>query len=137
MLTRDYKNYVPEQFFSDIQNIDWEYFYDVFKGIFDQHAPIKSKTHKGKPAAWLRADLKKQMDKRDQLLSKARKSKATTDWTAYKRGRNQCNGKIHEAKRKHYRSLMEENKKNPRKFWDTIKTIFPTNKKSSLPRMEK
>ena len=77
------------------------------------------------------------MDKRDQLLSKARKSKATTDWTAYKRGRNQCNGKIHEAKRKHYRSLMEENKKNPRKFWDTIKTIFPTNKKSSLPRMEK
>ena len=56
---------------------------------------------------------------------------------AFKRARNNCNGKIREAKRKHYRNLMEENKENPRKFWDTIKTIFPTNKKSSLPRMEK
>ena len=77
------------------------------------------------------------MDKRDQLLHKARKSKASTDWTAFKRARNKCNGKIREAKRKHYCNLMEENKGNPRKFWDTIKTIFPTNKKSSLPRMEK
>ena len=150
VFTRDYKNYVPEQLIADVQNIDWENFYDIddvniaanifttcLKDIFDQHAPIKSKTHKGKPAAWLRTDLKKQMDNRDQLLRKARKSKATTDWTTFKRARNQCNGKIREAKRKHYRNLIEENKRNPRKFWDTIKTIFPTNKKSSLPCMEK
>ena len=142
MFTREYKNHVPEQLFSDIQNIDWKNYYDIddvniaanifttcLKDIFYQHVSIKSKTHKEKTAAWLRADLKKQMDKRDQLLHKARKSKATTDWTAYKRARNQCNEKIREAKRKHYRNLMGENEKNPRKFWDTIKTIFPTNKK--------
>ena len=51
---------------------------------------------------------------------------------AFKRARNKCNGKIREAKRKHYRNLIEENKGNPRKFWDTIKTIFILRTKNLL-----
>ena len=77
------------------------------------------------------------MDNRDRPLRKAKKTLLPSDWPAYKRARNLCNGKVREAKRKYYRKLMEENKRNPRKFWDTIKTIFPTTSKSSTPRMEK
>ena len=70
------------------------------------------------------------------LASKARKTKTDTDWEAYKLARNRCNGKIQKAKRKYHRDLIEENKKNP-KFWEAIKSVFPSKSKSSIISMQK
>ena len=67
VFTRDYKNYVllQENFYDiDDVNIAANIFRTYLKDIFDQHASIKSKTHKGKLAVWLRADLKKQINKK-------------------------------------------------------------------------
>ena len=150
MYARNYKDYAPENLLNNVKNINWQrlyatddpnsaanFFTKQLKAVFDQHAPFENKTVRGKPAAWLRADVKILMNNRDRILRKAKKTSLPSDWTAYKRARNLCNGKIREAKRKYYRNLIEENKRNPRKFWDTIKTIFPTTSKSSTPQMEK
>ena len=47
-----------------------------------------------------------------------------------------CNNKIKEAKRKYHCDLIEENKKNP-KFWEAIKSVFPSKSKSSIISMQK
>ena len=103
----------------------------------DAHAPMKTKSVKGKPADWLQGYIRRLMVDRDRLLRKARKSKLDSDCCFYKRARNYCNGKIRESKCKYYKNLIEENKSNPRKFWDAIKTIFPTKSKASLSPMNK
>ena len=69
--SRDYKNYVPENLFAECQQIDWDTLYQcsdvntaaniftsTLKNIFDSHAPIRTKTVKGKPSPWLRKDMK-------------------------------------------------------------------------------
>ena len=148
--TRDYKNYVPDTLVKDVEQINWELLYQckdaetaanifttTLQNLFDKHAPIKTKTARGKPAPWLKGDLKKIVDEKNRLLRKARKTKADEDWVTYKQARNRCNGKIKEAKRKYHRNLIDENKLNPRKFWETIKSIFPSKSKSYVPNMTK
>ena len=66
------------------------------------------------------------MNDRDKLLRKARKTKSHTDWTSYKRMRNFCTGEVRCAKASYHQNLLNENCGNPRKFWATIKSIFPT-----------
>ena len=66
------------------------------------------------------------MNIRDKLQRKACTSKNDFDWATYKRLRNQCNNKIKQGKCIYYMNLINENHKNPAKFWKCIKEIFPT-----------
>ena len=99
--------------------------------MFDIHAPIKTKTVRGKPAPWLNGDLKSYMDKIDKLLRKAHKTKNDKDWDEYRQARNKCNAKVKEAKRKYHGHLTGESKENPHKFWDAVKKVFSSKSKSS------
>ena len=49
---------------------------------------------KRRPCPWLDIDIKKLMNRHDQTLRKARKSKSNDDWKSYKTLRNKCNKKI-------------------------------------------
>jgi hypothetical protein len=82
---------------------------------------------KGKPCQWLSANTKKEMNIRDGLLRKARRSGSENDWSTYKRKRNQVNNCIKSDKRKYYRQLLKSNSSEPKKFWKTIKEVFPVN----------
>ena len=123
-------NWKPLYDCTDI-NVAANYFSSCLKSVFDIHAPIKTKTVRGKPAPWLNGDLKSYMDKRDKLLRKARKTKNDKGWDEYRQARNKCNAKVKEAKRKYHRHLIEEGKENPHKFWDAVKKVFPSKSKSS------
>jgi len=141
---RDYKSYNTEKLIRDVNTINWKplyecndvdiatnYFTESLKSVFDVNAPIKTKTVRGKPAPWLKGSLKRFMDDKDKLLRKARKTKTDDDWNEYRRTRNKCNAKVKEAKRKYHRNLIEDNKSNPRKFWDAIKVVFPSKSKKA------
>ena len=43
------------------------------------------------------------------------------------RKQNQVNNRVKYDKRKYYRKLLESNASEPRKFWKTIKEVFPMN----------
>lgn len=142
---RNYVNYEPNNLNEDISKIDWqpvyhstnvstalEYFNRSVKSVFDEHAPIIEKRVKGKSCPWLSRDVKKLLNDRDKLLRKARRTKNENDWASYKRLRNLCTNRVKRAKSHYYRSLLNENTANPRKFWSTIKTIFPTQVTKSL-----
>ncbi|XP_057299458.1 uncharacterized protein LOC130630077 [Hydractinia symbiolongicarpus] len=115
---RNYNKYDPEKLNTDINNHDWqpmyemssvesswEYFKTTVHAIIDKHAPVITKMVKGRSCPWLSAEIKKHMNNRDKLLRKARKTKKASNWL--------------------------ENRHNPRKFWKTIKSIFPAGKSSS------
>ena len=67
------------------------------------------------------------MNIRDGLLRKARRTGSENDWSAYKRKRNQVNNCVKYDKRNYHRELLDSNASEPRKFWKTIKEVFPIN----------
>ena len=80
---------------------------------------------KGRPCPWLDIDTKKLMNRRDQTLRKASKSKSNDDWKSCKTLRNKCNKKIKKAKSNHHKKVLNDNINKPKKFWSQIKSVFP------------
>ena len=103
-----------------------KYFNGIVRSIFDLHAPHIVKKIRGKPCPWINSDLRKLMIDRDRILRKFRKTKSEDDWNLYKKLRNLCNNTMKYAKAEYRKDLLNENVTSPRKFWSTIKDIFPT-----------
>ena len=77
------------------------------------------------------------MNRRNQTLRKARKSKSNDNWKSYKTLRNKCNKKIKKAKSNHHKEVLNDNINKPKKIWSQIKNVFPgisqsTDKRPSL-----
>jgi hypothetical protein len=122
-------------------NAAWIFLKHILLRSFNKHAPIITKHIKGQHCPWLTPEIKSQMNRKDQLLRKARKSKKKEGWELYKTAKNCCNNMVRKAKRDYHQTLLNENSKNPRKFWKAIKTVFPGNNNnktswSSLPFLE-
>ena len=145
---RNFKNYNIDQINNDLLNKKWDhvyntnspneallYFNSFLKETLDNYAPFITKNIKGKPSPWITTELTKEMNIRDQLLRKARKTNKTEDWKSYKRKRNYIKNEIQRSKRNYYKSKLEENLKKPDRFWKIINDIYPTkSKKENLPK---
>ena len=143
---RNYCRYNPVNLRNDVRDIDWTPVYEnntdvnsavtylttELREIFNRHAPLIEKRIRGKPSDWIDDNIKKEMNKRDRLLRKARGNKSEASWAEYRRQRNKCNNLVKRAKCTHYRNILnEEENVNPKKFWKTIKSLFPTKSKST------
>lgn len=136
---RDYKSYDPYAMNLEFDSVNWlpvltapdvnialNIFNVIVKGIFDRHAPIIEKRIKGRPCPWIDQELKAIMNRRDRLHRKAKESKSEDDWKAYKELRNRCNNMQRKAKGAYHKNKINENRLNPKKFWQAVKEIFPT-----------
>ena len=103
-----------------------EYFNNSIRTIFDRHAPHIERKLKGKPCPWLTHETKQLMNRRDQIHRRAKKHNTKEDWELYKRLRNSVNNQMKRNKSTYHHDLLDENKLNPAKFWNIIKTLFPT-----------
>ena len=143
---RDYRTYNSANLRNDVKSIDWlpvynnvsdpnkaaDYLSTELKNTFDRHAPLVDKRVKGKPWEWLNDNIKSEMNIRDKLERKARGSKSKAHWAEYKRQKNRCINLIRRAKSAHYRNALNQHDRvSPKKFWKTIKSIFPTKSKHS------
>ena len=63
------------------------------------------------------------MNIRDGLLRKARKNNDYKSWQEYKQKRNKCTNQVRKAKSTYHQHMLDDNSKNPQKFWETIKSI--------------
>ena len=136
---RDYSKYNHTELARDVENHDWnpvytaknvntawDYLKQVLTSIVDRHAPLITKRIKGRQCPWMSHEIKTIMDTRDKILRKARKTNKECDWSNYKRLKNKCNNKVKQGKQKYHKDLLTENSRNPAKFWQCIKEIFPT-----------
>ena len=144
---RDYSNYDPETLKQQLKDADWSAVYgttnlndsiqtfnDILERIFNNNAPNIEKKVKGRPCPWLNKSIKSKMNERDKILRKARKTNLENDWLLYKKLRNRCNNLLRQAKSKYHQDQLNENKLNPKRFWDALKKIFPTKQSSSVPK---
>ena len=135
---RNSANYDHQKFRNDASEPDWSLVYsssDVNVAVshfnsklresIHDHAPFIEKRVKGCKCKWLNAEIKNEMNSRDQLHRKAQKSRKEKDWRIYKNQRNKCINLIKKAKASYHRNLIEENVANPKKFWNCTKAVFP------------
>ena len=113
-------------------------FKNVLIDLFNKQAPVISKRVKGTLCPWPRVSVKNQMNRRNQLLIKFRKSKSEIDTKNYKNPTNKFTRLIRKAREQHYEVLLTDNEKNSNKFWKIIKQVFPSkstklNSSSSVP----
>lgn len=104
----------------------WENFKNIFNPAVDKYAPPITKRIRGQPCPWLQNETKLEMIDRDRLLNKARKTNTEKDWSKYRRQRNRVNNLVKRNKNRYYKNLLIENSRNPKKFWSTIKEVFPS-----------
>ena len=141
---RDYRNYDPIKMNDDLRKVNWEPIYlmtnvndawsflkILLSNTFDKHAPMITKHIRGKPCPWLSEEIKAQMNVRDQLYRKWKKSKTPANKKNYREKRNIVNIMIRSAKSHHSKDLLRESANDCNKFWKSIKNIYPCKGKKS------
>ena len=105
-------------------NFAVNYLSEKLKQLFDTHAPLIQKRVKGKLRVWLDESIKRDMNRRDHLLRRARKHNDEHSWTEYKKLRNKCKNKVRKAKATYYQRSLNDNRLNPRKFGTVLKVYI-------------
>ena len=62
-----------------------QYLTNELNTVFNSHAPLIKKRIRGKPCPWIDDSLKREMNKRDCLLRKARSANDESSWNDYKK----------------------------------------------------
>ena len=135
---RNFAKYDPKLFCEDLKSANledvyssnsvneaWASFRDILQRCIDKHAPLISKKIKGRLCPWLTPDVKKEMNLRDGLLRKARRTNQENDWSSYKRQRNRASGLVKKCKSRYNRDLLKDCTDSLDKFWAAIKKLYP------------
>ena len=144
---RNYANYQPEHLRNDLKqtsfdkvyneknpNKAWNALKSILVSSFNDHARLISKRVKGKKSPWLISEIKSEMNTRDALYRKYRKSKSTNDHEIYKKQRNKVNVSVRKAKNNHSKDMLRDSTHDPKTFWKNLKKIFPTKEKLSMTK---
>ena len=114
--------------FDDIDDIldSWE---SLFIGAIDTHCPWRDKrVARANQAPWMSKSVLSQLQLRDACLKTARLTNTSDAWTKYRRERNKAVGLLRSVKRDYHSKIFENNKKNSRNNWKTIKSLTGSTK---------
>ena len=94
-------------FASSCVNAAWSTLKNILQQCIDKHAPLIEKKVKGRLCPWLTQEVKREMNLRDGLLRKARRTNCEHDWSTYKRQRNKVTGLIKRCKSKYHQDIRD------------------------------
>ena len=66
----------------------WAHWRTRFKGVLDQHVPLKKKWIRGDQLPWIPPDLLHEISHRNKLFKRHKRNPTSTSWDDYKRQRN-------------------------------------------------
>ena len=139
---RERRNFDIEKYRQDIQNIDWEPFFEsedlVFMNnfftthvleILDGAAPLKLFQKRKNYRNWLNDEIKISLKSRDILREKARNSQCQNDWKTYRQARNQCVKKLKNCKNEYFKKLFKkvETEKTTKKLYNLAGELMGRN----------
>lgn len=137
---RSFKNFEKGAFLRDLNTVPWSIiesaedvddavtlWEQLFKGIADQHAPVKIKRAKVNQTPWLTTKLLEVRRDRDYHRRKARASQSKYHWHMYRKLRNYANTEERRLKSEYFCHLIEDAKENSFKMWKVIKETLPSN----------
>ena len=144
---RDYSNYDYRKLRNDMQqetfntvyaeenpNTAWKNLKQILLLHFNKHSPFLNKKVKGIKSPWITREIKTEMNKRDKLQRKFRKSRSTNDFDEYKKQRNKVNVTVRKAKCQFNKDLLQETAHDPSRFWKALKKVLPVNSKSKITK---
>ena len=134
---------ISQQLHLDIPdtNLNYEIFEDILLDAINKHMPLKKvkfNKRKHKKSPWITNGIVKSIIKRDKLYSKLKTVETNTpeynilriNLTTYNRILRKS---IMLAKRTYYYNVLENNKSNMKKTWQTVHTLVTNNKKPQEP----
>lgn len=111
---------------TDIGNLAWKYFQESFIYFVDKHAPFCQ------VRPWFNSERAGLLHERNQAWAAARKSRSDDDWLCFCQLRNQftvfC---LHQEA--YFLTLTTDSIIDPRRFWQTIKSLPASSHSSELP----
>ena len=144
--SRQYKNFIPENFIRDfelvpwslVEQIDdpiqaWELWKHLFLTIADLHAPKTKKRIRNSTAPWMTPDIKKLMWERNRIKHIAITTNDQIKWAEYRRLKNQVNHTIKASKKEYYHSYFENNFGKAKATWNGINSVLSRKKDITHP----
>eukprot|EP00112_Aurelia_sp_Birch-Aquarium-sp1_P014347 Seg309.5 transcript_id=Seg309.5/GoldUCD/mRNA.D3Y31 product="RNA-directed DNA polymerase from mobile element jockey" protein_id=Seg309.5/GoldUCD/D3Y31 len=103
----------------------WDKLYSDVKNEFIKERKAKIRSNS---LSWITTDIRKEINKRYNLLNKAQSSKLPSDWQAYKKARNHVTSLLRMAEMKYWEKELEEAYGNSKNFWSVVKKMTGKNK---------
>ena len=142
--TRSLKNYSQSLYLEKLNEInfpDYSKFKDVndaysdFIGkvtsVIDQIVPMKEIRVKNNSQDWFVAEIHEEIERRDKLLAKFKKSRKSTDHENYKKARNKVQYSINDKKKTFVIGKLNENIGKPKELWKSLKSLGLPSKQAS------
>ena len=104
----------------------------LMKSLIEQHFPLRRKRIQKQTHPWLNGEVLRLMRARDQVHKKAVKSGLTCDWKEYKHLRNRVTSANRKARRNYFSNKLNENRSNPRAFWNILCSVLPSKSNRSV-----
>ena len=141
---RSYRRFDEEIFLHCINNKDWLEFencddvdikwnilYRHVVNTLDDQIPIKTFIFPKSKPEWLVGELVEYMKDRDALLRVARRTKLSADKKAANKARNKVNKLVKNAKNYFIKEKLDNYQNFPKKFWEQIKAVYPSDKNTN------
>ena len=150
--SRSYKNFNDADFINSLKTKDWDIvtwfsdvnsawaaWFDMFnevQNVCNKHAPIREKKIRGYLPEWVTSDFLKLTKDKEFYYDKAHKTNDPLDWDKAKTLRNKVNNLSKTLKKNYYNTEIENNLKNSKKLWKTIRKVIPGKNKSSITNIK-
>ena len=142
---RCFKKYSKETYLRELRGTDWNDVYmavnvdvalDSFNrlihGVMDKVAPMRDVRVKQRTEPWMTPDILAGIKQRDKLFKKCKGSERREDlFRQYCSVRNRVQRDIKLAKKFYFSRQIEQNKGEPRKLWDQLKSLGYSSKSAS------
>jgi hypothetical protein len=102
-------------------NYAWRIFQEIFMSILDDIAPTKEIKTKQKTEPWITSEILDQI--RDSFLYLYKKTQSKHFYYDYCKIRNKLQRDIKKVKSEYFSCKIEENKNNPKKLWEQLKSL--------------
>ena len=142
--TRSLKNYSQSLYLEKLNEIDFPNYskfkdindaYSDFIGkvtsVIDQIAPMKEIRVKNNSQDWFDAEIHEEIETRDKLLAKFKKSRKSTDHENHKKARNKVQYLINDKKKTFLAGKLNENIGKPKELWKSLKSLGLPSKQAS------
>lgn len=96
----------------------------VITSCADKFCPYKTFNDRVALSPWMSQDLLELIKDRDRLYKLAKSTGAAADWINSRKARNKCNAGVKHAKDTFVKQQLDIHEHEPRKFWQTLNTIW-------------
>ena len=107
----------------DVENL-WSFYYDKINNILSIMCPFKRYKQREQVTPWLTPEIYRLMRERDQFIKLFKVTRLQDHLFQARRYRNMVNSLISKAKGNYIKGQLNQNSKNPKKFWRIIKNII-------------